>query len=142
MDAVSQRSTSARKAEAPARCGVDEESLAHGKLRVESDDSGGNRTSAFVIPSCSPAEPRARNWNVSPVELSRYLERDPETLAGAARVRGTRLSVDFVLGLFEQGWSEKDVLENYPELTHDMLAAVFAFARESLRAEQIISLAS
>jgi uncharacterized protein (DUF433 family) len=48
------------------------------------------------------------------MDLSAFLERDAETLAGAMRVKGTRLSVDFILSLFEQGWLERDVLENYP----------------------------
>jgi uncharacterized protein (DUF433 family) len=76
------------------------------------------------------------------MDLSKYLERDEKTLAGAVRVRGTRLSVDFILGLFEQGWSEHDVLENYPQLSPEALSAVFTFLRESLKADQIISIAS
>ena len=31
-------------------------------------------------------------------------------------VRGTRLSVEFLLGLFAAGWSEEQVLNNYPNL--------------------------
>jgi uncharacterized protein (DUF433 family) len=76
------------------------------------------------------------------MDIGRHLERDPDTLAGAVRVRGTRLSVDFILELFENGWTEKEVLENYPQLTAESLAAVFALARQALHSEQIISLAS
>lgn len=43
----------------------------------------------------------------------------PDVLAGRPIVRGTRLSVEFVVGLFGQDWSEQQVLENYPSLTHD-----------------------
>jgi uncharacterized protein (DUF433 family) len=76
------------------------------------------------------------------MDLSAFLERDSETLAGAMRVKGTRLSVDFVLSLFEQGWLERDVLENYPQLTPEALQAVFALARRSLQAEQLFPFAS
>jgi uncharacterized protein (DUF433 family) len=76
------------------------------------------------------------------MNLDAYLERDDETLAGATRIRGTRLSVDFVLGLFEQGWLEHDVLENYPQLTPEALQAVFSLARRSLQAEQLFPFAS
>lgn len=61
----------------------------------------------------------------------------PETLAGSVRIRGTRLSVDFVLELLENGWTEKDVLENYPQITPKVLPEIFAFARQALRSEQI-----
>jgi uncharacterized protein (DUF433 family) len=40
-------------------------------------------------------------------------------------VRGTRLSVDFLLGLMGQGWSEAEILRNYPGLErHDLLACL------------------
>lgn len=76
------------------------------------------------------------------MDVGRHLEQDPETLAGAVRVRGTRLSVDFILELFEKGWTEREVLENYPQLTSEALKEVFAFARQSLHSEQIIPFAS
>jgi uncharacterized protein (DUF433 family) len=76
------------------------------------------------------------------MDLAANLERDADTLAGAIRVKGTRLSVDFILGLFEQGWTEEDVLSNYPQLTPTALQAVFALARRSLQNEQLIPLAS
>ncbi len=46
---------------------------------------------------------------------------DPEVLAGKPVVRGTRLSVEFVIGLMADGWSEADILaslefrEGFPE---------------------------
>lgn len=48
-------------------------------------------------------------------------------------VKGTRLSVDFLLGLFAAGWTAEQVLESYLTLTPESLRAVFAFARECLR---------
>jgi uncharacterized protein (DUF433 family) len=76
------------------------------------------------------------------MDLTQYLERDPVTVAGATRVRGTRLSVDYILSLLEAGWSENRVLEEFPQLSEDALRAVFSFARRSLDAERIIPLAS
>ena len=65
-------------------------------------------------------------------DWSRYITADPAVLAGKPIVRGTRLAVDFILGLLAAGWSEEQILENYPGLSHDALLAVFAFAAESL----------
>jgi uncharacterized protein (DUF433 family) len=39
----------------------------------------------------------------------------PDVLAGKPVIRGTRLSVEFVIGLMADGWSEADILGNYPE---------------------------
>ena len=40
---------------------------------------------------------------------------DPEILVGKPVVKGTRLSVDFLLGLLAQGWGESEILRNYPD---------------------------
>jgi uncharacterized protein (DUF433 family) len=73
------------------------------------------------------------------MDISRHLERDSETLAGGVRVRGTRLSVDFILELFEMGWTENEVRENYPQLMSEVLADVFAFLVDAveLRADTL-----
>ena len=48
-------------------------------------------------------------------DLSR-ISLDPAVLAGKPVVRGTRLAVEFVLGLLAEGWSEAEILESYPNL--------------------------
>lgn len=58
-----------------------------------------------------------------------YIHSDPEVLLGKPVVKGTRLAVDFLLGLFAAGWTSDQILENYPTLTPEALRAVFAFAR-------------
>jgi uncharacterized protein (DUF433 family) len=62
---------------------------------------------------------------------------DPDILAGKPVVRGTRLSVEFLLGLLAQGWSEAEILRNYPGLTRDDLLACWTYAREVLREEKV-----
>jgi len=56
-----------------------------------------------------------------------YIHSDPKILVGKPVVKGTRLSVEFLLGLFAVGWTEQQVLENYPSLTPEALKAVFSF---------------
>jgi uncharacterized protein (DUF433 family) len=62
-----------------------------------------------------------------------YIHSDPAILSGKPVVKGTRLSVEFLLGLYAAGWTEEQVLEGYPDLTPEPLRAVFAFAAESTR---------
>lgn len=59
---------------------------------------------------------------------------------GKPIVQGTRLTVEFVLGLFAAGWTAAQVLENYPTLTADALRAVFAYSAEVLHDESLYSL--
>lgn len=53
---------------------------------------------------------------------------DPAILAGKPVIRGTRLSVEFVIGLLADGWSEAEVLENYPGIGHDDILACLALS--------------
>lgn len=53
---------------------------------------------------------------------------DPAVLAGKPVVKGTRIAVEFIIDLLGQGWSEQEVLRNYPGLT---------YAGETLHAEKI-----
>ena len=69
-----------------------------------------------------------------------FIHSDHNILLGKPVVKGTRLSVDFILRLFAVGWTEKQVLENYPSLTLEGLRAVFDFVAECLREEALYSL--
>ena len=69
-----------------------------------------------------------------------YIHSDPDILIGKPVVKGTRLSIDFILRLFGNGWTISQVLESYPQLTLDSLQAVFAFAAESLSQETVYAM--
>jgi uncharacterized protein (DUF433 family) len=62
-----------------------------------------------------------------------YIHSDPKILLGKPVIKGTRLSVEFILGLFAEGWTEQQVLESYPTLNAISIRAVFAFAAECLQ---------
>lgn len=51
----------------------------------------------------------------------------PAVLTGKPVVKGTRLAVEFILGLIAQGWNEAEILRNYPGLTHEQILACVAY---------------
>ena len=59
-----------------------------------------------------------------------YVHSDSRILLGKPVVKGTRLAVDFILGLFAGGWTEQQILDSYPTLTPKALRAIFAFSAE------------
>ncbi len=67
---------------------------------------------------------------------------NPEVLAGKPILRGTRLSVEFVVGLMADGWSEAEILQNYPALSREDIIACLAYARDVLSSERIFLSAS
>jgi uncharacterized protein (DUF433 family) len=66
---------------------------------------------------------------------------DPAVLSRKPVVKGTRLAVEFVLGLPAQGWSEAEILRNYPGLTREQILACVAYAQERLREEKVFAVA-
>ena len=58
-----------------------------------------------------------------------YIVSNKEILLGKPTIKGTRLSVEHIIGLLAQGWSEAQVLENFPRLTKESLQAVFVFGK-------------
>jgi uncharacterized protein (DUF433 family) len=65
---------------------------------------------------------------------------DPAILDGKPVVKGTRLAVEFVIDLLAQGWSETDILTNYPGLTSEDIRACLAYASAVLHAEKVYPL--
>ena len=62
----------------------------------------------------------------------------PDTLWSKPRIANTRIGVDFVLDLLASGWTEAQILENYPQLKPDDLHAVFSFVRDCMKDESFI----
>lgn len=58
---------------------------------------------------------------------------DPAILGGKPIVEGTRLSVEFILQLFEADMTPREILDSYPHLTSADLHAVLAYARRSVQ---------
>jgi uncharacterized protein (DUF433 family) len=48
-----------------------------------------------------------------------YIHSNPEILLGKPVVKGTWFSVEFMLGLFAEGWTEQQIIENYPTLSKE-----------------------
>jgi uncharacterized protein (DUF433 family) len=62
---------------------------------------------------------------------------DPKVLASKPVIRGTRLAVEFVIGLMAEGWSEADILANYSGITHEDVLACLSHARDTLISEKV-----
>jgi uncharacterized protein (DUF433 family) len=62
---------------------------------------------------------------------------DAAVLAGKPVVRGSRLAANFIVGLLGQGWTEADILRNYPGITHDDIATCLQYASEILQSEKV-----
>lgn len=65
---------------------------------------------------------------------------DPEILLGKPSIKGTRISVELVLGWLGAGWGLEQVLDNYPRLQREDVLAALSYASEYMRDERFIKL--
>ena len=74
------------------------------------------------------------------MDWQEYIHSDPDIMLGKPIVKGTRLTVELIIGLFAKGWTQDQIIENYPTLTPDVLRAVFTFVAERMQEEDFYSL--
>lgn len=65
---------------------------------------------------------------------------DPKILVGKPIVKGTRISVEFVIDLLGRGWTVDQVLREYDHLELADIQACLAYASEILKAERVYML--
>jgi uncharacterized protein (DUF433 family) len=62
-----------------------------------------------------------------------YIETDENILLGKPVIKGTRISVEHIIDILASGWTEEQILENYPRLSKEKLQAVFAYIQEIIK---------
>lgn len=67
------------------------------------------------------------------IDWRAYIIADDSVLSGKPSIKNTRLSVEFVIKLLANGWTEEQILSNYPRLSPEALRAVFAFTHECMQ---------
>ncbi|MCP4701498.1 MAG: DUF433 domain-containing protein [Gammaproteobacteria bacterium] len=64
------------------------------------------------------------------------IEIDPHILTGKPVIKGTRLAAEFILELLANGWSEKELMDNYPGLTTENIRVCLGYASAVLQSER------
>jgi uncharacterized protein (DUF433 family) len=67
---------------------------------------------------------------------------DTGILNGKPIIKGTRLAVEFIIELLANGWTNNEILRNYPTLTQADIQACLAYARQLLQEERVYPLVS
>jgi uncharacterized protein (DUF433 family) len=66
-------------------------------------------------------------------ELLGRIVLDPKVMVGKPVIRGTRLTVDFILNLLAHGTTEHEILNEYNGLAIEDIQACFLFATKFLK---------
>ncbi len=75
-------------------------------------------------------------------ELLQRITINPEVMVGKPVIRGTRLTVQFVVGLLASGMTVDDIIQEYSDLTEDDIRACLFFATEALENSTFVPLTS
>jgi uncharacterized protein (DUF433 family) len=71
-------------------------------------------------------------------ELLTRITSDSEVMTGKPVIRGTRLTVDFILGLLAHGATMEEILAEYEGLQQEDLLACLLFAQKSLESTAFV----
>jgi uncharacterized protein (DUF433 family) len=67
---------------------------------------------------------------------------DKEILLGKPVIKGTRISVEFILERLANGWTEEKILRSYPHLKNEDIQAVFAYLNDCVKDGLMVELRS
>jgi uncharacterized protein (DUF433 family) len=74
-------------------------------------------------------------------QLLQRIATNPQVMAGKPVIKGTRLTVEYILGLLAQGATHAEILEEYDGLEQEDLLACFLFATKLLENTTFMPLA-
>ncbi len=58
---------------------------------------------------------------------------DKDILLGKPTIKGTRISVEFIIERLANGWTEEKILNAYPHLIREDIQAVFSYINECIK---------
>ena len=68
------------------------------------------------------------------------IEVNPAVLVGKPIIKGTRISVELILGCMANGWTMEDVLASYPHITREDVLAALSFVLELFKEDTFIAI--
>ena len=68
-----------------------------------------------------------------------FIEINPSIRFGKPCIKGTRISVDDVLGWLASGMSNEEILEDFPQLKKDDILACLAYSADRERRVKVVS---
>jgi len=73
-------------------------------------------------------------------QLLERITLDPEVMAGKPVIKGTRLTVEYLVNLLAHGANTEEILDEYQGLTADDVQACLLFAAKSLQDSEFMPL--
>ncbi|GAB4210142.1 MAG: DUF433 domain-containing protein [Coleofasciculaceae cyanobacterium] len=65
-----------------------------------------------------------------PVNWREYIISTPDVLRGKPRIKGTRIPVSLILGYLAAGNMYEEIIQEFPDLSKEQIAACLDYARD------------
>lgn len=65
---------------------------------------------------------------------------NPKVAGGKPVIKGTRITLDFILEILAQGWAVEKILKNYPKLKKEDIKATLQYSSHAIRMENIYTI--
>jgi uncharacterized protein (DUF433 family) len=62
---------------------------------------------------------------------------DHDILSGKPVIKGTRISIEFLLELLANNWTHQEIIDNYPSITKEDILAALEYSVSLLKEEHI-----
>ncbi len=74
------------------------------------------------------------------MEWENRIVSDKAVLLGKPVIKGTRISIEFILDRLADGWTEEQILSSYPRLTKEDIQAVFSYLNDCVKDGLLLNL--
>ena len=74
------------------------------------------------------------------LELLARISVDPEVMVGKPVIKGTRLTVEYILNMLAHGAKDDEIIEEYEGLSKEDIHACLLFAKKSLESTEFMPL--
>ena len=71
------------------------------------------------------------------MEFEKRIEINPKILTGKPLIKGTRIPVELIIKLIAQGWSNIEIINEYPSLKEEDIKASLYYAEKVLEDEEV-----
>ncbi len=75
------------------------------------------------------------------MDYKQYIERNPEIMLGKPIIKGTRITVELLMGKLAGGFTLTDLLKSYPNLNKEQILAALEYAADIIANEESLETA-
>ncbi len=73
------------------------------------------------------------------VDWRNHIMSTPDVIRGKPRIKGTRIPISLILGYLAAGNTVEEIIEEFPDITTEQIAACLDYARELSEFEVAVS---